>query len=136
MSEARDLMRELLDRATAPCTSPVCNEEYHMCEFGQCCDACDMAEAAAGGLQIIYDKHFEAASGALEDMCHMKGALTERQAAQNAATHVRAAKVLDIITADAKVALTACAKSKSTCCSDNPGADAGCCPDSLREEPL
>lgn len=121
MFEALDTIRELLDRQAAPCTSPICDEEYHMCDFGgdwsdfsQCCDSCDMAQAAAGGLHIIHDKHFEAALEALESMCHMKGALTERQAAQNAATHVRAAKVLDIIAADAKVALTACARPEPT----------------------
>ena len=49
MSDVPSTLQELLDRAAAPCISPDCNEEYHMCDFGECCDACDAAHAADGG---------------------------------------------------------------------------------------
>ncbi len=140
MSDALDTIRELLNRQAAPCTGPVCaGEEYHMCDFGgdwsdfgQCCDSCDMAQAAAGGLRIIYDKHFEGLLAALvvEEVAghHFAKCSYELGGCETASEDdglaifcdtyselvseaaVRRTEALATIAADAKVALTACAK--------------------------
>ncbi len=143
MSETLDMIRELLDRQAAPCTGPVCaGEEYHMCDFGgdwsdfgQCCDSCDMAQAAAGGLRILYDKHFGGLLVALEGVLplHQDGVRCwycslgnqpdadgihfdkdnvwdGNQRCLDNEEYLTARDTLITIAADAKVALTACAK--------------------------